>query len=88
MAFKQLYRVFREEDALVDQFVLEISHIILFSMRLAANDNESLGTAQLCAQVLEAMGRVYVFLSCVFKIFLFANRVPVLQNCTLQGSFA
>ncbi len=58
LTVKSLYRVFREEQALVDQFVLELSHALLFSMRLAQHDDTSLGTARLALSVLEALTRI------------------------------
>jgi DNA-dependent protein kinase catalytic subunit len=58
LTVKSLYRVFREEQALVDQFVLELSHSLLFSMRLAQHDDTSLGTARLALSVLEALTRI------------------------------
>jgi len=51
MTFKQLYRVFREEGPLVDQFVLEIADNVLFALRLSAASDDSLGTYALCGQV-------------------------------------
>jgi len=58
LTMRKLYRIFREEEALVDQFVLEITHNMLFSMRLAANDPESIGTEYLGGQVLESFARI------------------------------
>ncbi|EAL66880.2 DNA-dependent protein kinase subunit [Dictyostelium discoideum AX4] len=34
ISFNQLYRIFREEDSLVDQFIFEILHNIFFSLRI------------------------------------------------------
>ncbi|EGC36942.1 DNA-dependent protein kinase subunit [Dictyostelium purpureum] len=40
ISFNELYRVFREEDSLVDQFIFEILHNIFFSLRIG-DDNSS-----------------------------------------------
>jgi DNA-dependent protein kinase catalytic subunit len=58
LTIKKLYRVFREDSDLVDIFVLEILHTMLFSLRLAASDPPSVGTVVLGEQVCDALGRV------------------------------
>lgn len=55
---KKLYRVLREEPALVDQFLLEIISTMLFSLRLASNDSNSLGTVAILEQVCEALAKI------------------------------
>lgn len=59
LTFKQIYRVFREDDNLVDVFALEMLHNNIFSLRLAHND-PSLATAQLGASVIRALAHVVV----------------------------
>jgi DNA-dependent protein kinase catalytic subunit len=58
LTMKKLYRVLREEPTLVDQFLLEIIHTMLFSLRLASNDANSLGTVAILEQVCEALAKI------------------------------
>lgn len=58
LTFKHLYRVFREEEALVDTFALEITCNLFFTLRLSFKDDESLGTTQICKQVIGYMGKI------------------------------
>jgi hypothetical protein len=43
MVFNHIYRLFREEPPLVDEYTLELLYYFMFSMRLAENDHPSLG---------------------------------------------
>jgi DNA-dependent protein kinase catalytic subunit len=52
LTISQLYSIFKEEEGLVDMFVLEILHNCIFSLRLAHNDDSSLGTADKVAHVI------------------------------------
>ena len=58
LTFKQIYRFFREDSALVDVFVLEMLHNNIFSLRLAHDDDPSLATAQLGASVIRSLAHV------------------------------
>lgn len=55
---KKLSKVLREEPALVDEFLLEILDNMLFSLRLASNDANSMGTVSLLEHVCEAFGKI------------------------------
>ncbi|KAJ3289778.1 hypothetical protein HK104_007244 [Borealophlyctis nickersoniae] len=44
LTFNRIYRIFREEQSLVDQFAFEILYNLLFSLKLADNDDPALGT--------------------------------------------
>ncbi|KAG0180275.1 hypothetical protein DFQ29_000972 [Apophysomyces sp. BC1021] len=44
--FNRIYRIFREEDALVDEFTLELLQKLFLSLRLAENDHPSIGTRE------------------------------------------
>ncbi len=52
LTFSQLYAIFREEEALIDLFVLEILHNCVFSLRFAHADDASLGTGDKVAHVI------------------------------------
>lgn len=60
VTMKRLYRVFREDRFLVDEFILEILDTMLTSLQLADNDAESAGTVLVIQQVCEALGRIIV----------------------------
>lgn len=51
---KKLYKVVREDAVLVDQFLLEILHEMIFSLRLASNDPPSIGSVAITEQVWKA----------------------------------
>lgn len=42
--FQKIYKLFREEQSLVDMFVLEILYNMIFSLRLCQNDDPSMST--------------------------------------------
>lgn len=43
LTVNRIYRIFREEESLVDQFTFELMYWILLSLRLANGDHEALG---------------------------------------------
>jgi DNA-dependent protein kinase catalytic subunit len=47
LTFNHIYRLYREEESLVDQFTLELLYWMLFSLRIAHDDHESVGKATL-----------------------------------------
>jgi hypothetical protein len=55
---KILSRVLREEETLVDQFILEICHVLVVSLRLTENDDALLGTERLAMSCIDTLGRV------------------------------
>ncbi|NXA73861.1 PRKDC kinase, partial [Thryothorus ludovicianus] len=58
LAFNSVYREFREENSLVEQFVFEALVVFLESLALAHTDEKSLGTAQQCCDALNHLKRI------------------------------
>ena len=64
LAINNFYRVFREQNALVDQFVLEMTVVCMHSLRYAHFDDPQLGTPQLYGQTIEHLQRMIVARVC------------------------
>lgn len=58
LAFNSIYRLFREESSLVDQFVFEILVIFVESLGLAHSDEPSMGTLQQCSSAIDHLQRI------------------------------
>ncbi|XP_032697086.1 DNA-dependent protein kinase catalytic subunit isoform X2 [Lontra canadensis] len=58
LAFNNIYREFREEESLVEQFVFEALVIYLESLALAHADEKSLGTLQQCCDAIDHLRRI------------------------------
>ncbi|NXL64473.1 PRKDC kinase, partial [Chordeiles acutipennis] len=58
LAFNSIYREFREENSLVEQFVFEALVVFLESLALAHTDEKSLGTAQQCCDTINHLKRI------------------------------
>uniref|UniRef100_A0A6I8P9D2 DNA-dependent protein kinase catalytic subunit n=1 Tax=Ornithorhynchus anatinus TaxID=9258 RepID=A0A6I8P9D2_ORNAN len=58
LAFNNIYREFREEDSLVDQFTFEALVIFLESLALTHADEKSLGTIQQCCDAIDHLKRI------------------------------
>ncbi|XP_061073095.1 DNA-dependent protein kinase catalytic subunit [Conger conger] len=58
LAFNSIYKQFREENALVDQFVFEVLGIFVESLSLAHTDEKSLGTLQQCGEAIDHLKRI------------------------------
>ncbi|KAM8881271.1 DNA-dependent protein kinase catalytic subunit [Synchiropus picturatus] len=58
LAFNSIYRLFREESSLVDQFVFEVLVIFVESLALAHSDERSMGTLQQCCSTIEHLKRI------------------------------
>ncbi|XP_045311337.1 DNA-dependent protein kinase catalytic subunit isoform X1 [Leopardus geoffroyi] len=58
LAFNNIYREFREEESLVEQFVFEALVIYLESLALAHTDEKSLGTIQQCCDAIDHLRRI------------------------------
>ncbi|KAG8570891.1 hypothetical protein GDO81_011464 [Engystomops pustulosus] len=58
LAFNNVYREFREEDALVQQFVFEILVVYMQSLALSHGDERSLGTIQQCSDAIDHLKRI------------------------------
>ncbi|KAF7728428.1 hypothetical protein EC973_006106 [Apophysomyces ossiformis] len=70
--FNRLYRIFREEATLVDEFTLELLHKLFLSLRLAENDHPSMGTRE---QTNAAISHVKRILRVKLQTFLTESRV-------------
>ncbi|ELU11183.1 hypothetical protein CAPTEDRAFT_224273 [Capitella teleta] len=60
LMFNSIYSVFREEDALVDQFSLQILSVLVNSLALAHRDDKSLGTQEQCKSALLHVERILI----------------------------
>ncbi|KAM5298283.1 DNA-dependent protein kinase catalytic subunit [Ctenodactylus gundi] len=58
LAFNNIYREFREEESLVEQFVFEALVIYMESLALAHADEKSLGTVQQCCDAIDHLTRI------------------------------
>ncbi|KAL2085629.1 hypothetical protein ACEWY4_018949 [Coilia grayii] len=58
LAFNSIYRQFREENSLVEQFVFEVLVVFVESLALAHADEKSMGTVQQCSSALEHLKRI------------------------------
>ncbi|GAB5585937.1 hypothetical protein Unana1_00837 [Umbelopsis nana] len=58
LTFNRIYRMFREEESLVDQFTLEILYWMLFSLKLAHDDHESVGTQEQAIHAISHIQRI------------------------------
>uniref|UniRef100_A0A8C7C032 DNA-dependent protein kinase catalytic subunit n=1 Tax=Neovison vison TaxID=452646 RepID=A0A8C7C032_NEOVI len=58
LAFNNIYRDFREEESLVEQFVFEALVTYLESLAIAHADEKSLGTLQQCCDAIDHLRRI------------------------------
>ncbi|KAM3860678.1 DNA-dependent protein kinase catalytic subunit [Diretmus argenteus] len=58
LAFNSIYRQFREENSLVEQFVFEVLVVFLESLALAHSDERSVGTLQQCGSAIDHVKRI------------------------------
>uniref|UniRef100_A0A2K6UMZ3 DNA-dependent protein kinase catalytic subunit n=1 Tax=Saimiri boliviensis boliviensis TaxID=39432 RepID=A0A2K6UMZ3_SAIBB len=58
LAFNNIYREFREEESLVEQFVFEALVIYMESLALAHADEKCLGTIQQCCDAIDHLCRI------------------------------
>ncbi|XP_042616499.1 DNA-dependent protein kinase catalytic subunit-like isoform X2 [Cyprinus carpio] len=58
LAFNSMYKQFREESSLVEQFVFEVLVVFVESLALAHFDEKSLGTVQQCCSSLDHLKRI------------------------------
>ncbi|XP_061568965.1 DNA-dependent protein kinase catalytic subunit [Cololabis saira] len=58
LAFNSIYRQFREENSLVEQFVFEVLVIFVESLALAHSDERSMGTLQQCCSAIDHLKRI------------------------------
>uniref|UniRef100_A0A8D3CWJ1 DNA-dependent protein kinase catalytic subunit n=1 Tax=Scophthalmus maximus TaxID=52904 RepID=A0A8D3CWJ1_SCOMX len=58
LAFNSIYRHFREENSLVEQFTFEVLVIFVESLALAHSDERSMGTLQQCRSAIDHLKRI------------------------------
>ncbi|XP_037613149.1 DNA-dependent protein kinase catalytic subunit isoform X1 [Sebastes umbrosus] len=58
LAFNSIYRQFREERSLVEQFIFEVLVIFVESLSLAHSDERSMGTLQQCCSAIDHLKRI------------------------------
>ncbi|XP_054451411.1 DNA-dependent protein kinase catalytic subunit [Pteronotus mesoamericanus] len=58
LAFNNIYREFREEESLVEQFVFEALVTYMESLALAHTDEKALGTVQQCCDAIDHIRRI------------------------------
>ncbi|KAM3592965.1 uncharacterized protein V6R79_002700 [Siganus canaliculatus] len=58
LAFNSIYRLFREESSLVEQFVFEVLVVFVESLALAHSDEQSMGTLQQCSSAIDHLKRI------------------------------
>ncbi|KAI9491166.1 hypothetical protein BDB00DRAFT_874560 [Zychaea mexicana] len=56
--FNRIYRTFREEDALVNEFTLELLYWIFFSLKLAEEDHPLIGTLDQAKEAITHIKRI------------------------------
>ncbi|KAM4688942.1 DNA-dependent protein kinase catalytic subunit [Discoglossus pictus] len=60
LAFNNIYREFREESALVDNFVFEVLVVYTECLALSHADEKSLGTIQQCSDAIDHLKRIII----------------------------
>ena len=68
LAINNCYRVFREQNTLVDQFVLEMVVVFMTSLRFAHSDDPQLGTHTICGHAIDHLQRMIVTRVCFISI--------------------
>ena len=72
LVFNRIYRLFREESVLVNEYTLEILGQLFFSLKLSDSDHPSVGTHD---QIIEAISHVKRILREKTSIFLENNPI-------------
>ncbi|KAJ3611495.1 hypothetical protein NHX12_021510 [Muraenolepis orangiensis] len=76
MAFNSIYRQFREENALVEQFVFEVLVVFVESLALAHSDDRSVGTLQQCGSAIDHLKRIFQYKAAALNQHNANRRVP------------
>ncbi|XP_064478548.1 DNA-dependent protein kinase catalytic subunit-like [Ornithodoros turicata] len=58
LAFNNIYTIIREEESIVDIYILEVLFHFVNSLKLAHADEKSLGTQELCCRALDIILRI------------------------------
>lgn len=67
LIFNRIYRIFREEQTLVDEFTLELLYWLFFSLRLAEDDHPSIGTREQAKEAISHVKRILHVRASVFQ---------------------
>lgn len=82
----RIYRVFREESALVNQFTMELLYWMLFSLKFAEADPPGLGTRQQTCTAISHLQRIIQVKATLFlKVSSERRRFPGVEEATLEG---
>ncbi|XP_077480903.1 DNA-dependent protein kinase catalytic subunit [Stigmatopora argus] len=76
LTFNSIYRQFREEDSLVQQFIFEVLVIFVESLALAHTDERSMGTQQQCNFALDHLKRIIKYKAPVLNQHSAKRRIP------------
>ncbi|KAF9401271.1 hypothetical protein BGX21_002182 [Mortierella sp. AD011] len=83
----RIYRVFREESTLVNQFTMELLYWMLFSLKLAEGDHVGLGTRQQACLAITHLQRIIQVKAAVFiKDSKDRRRLPGVEDATLESA--
>ncbi|KAF9116341.1 hypothetical protein BGX27_003334 [Mortierella sp. AM989] len=82
----RIYRVFREESTLVNQFTMELLYWMLFSLKLAEGDHVGLGTRQQACLAITHLQRIIQVKAAIFiRDSKERRRLPGLEDATLES---
>nr|XP_061809878.1 DNA-dependent protein kinase catalytic subunit-like [Nerophis lumbriciformis] len=76
LTFNSIYRQFREENSLVEQFIFEILVIFVESLALAHTDERSMGTQQQCSSAIDHLKRIIKYKAPVLNQHSAKRRIP------------
>ncbi|CAG8447301.1 28743_t:CDS:10, partial [Dentiscutata erythropus] len=66
LAVNHIYRVYREEESLIDQFTFELLYWILFNLRLSDQDQDAIGTRQQAIAAIRHLKKIITVKSNLF----------------------
>ncbi|RGB41839.1 hypothetical protein C1646_738849 [Rhizophagus diaphanus] len=66
LAINKIYRIFREEEYLVDQFTFELLYWMLVNLRLSDNDQSATGTRQQAISAIRHLKKIIIVKSNLF----------------------
>ncbi|CAG8447868.1 11173_t:CDS:10, partial [Dentiscutata heterogama] len=66
LAVNHIYRVYREEESLIDQFTFELLYWILFNLRLSDQDQDAIGTRQQAIAAIRHLKKIITVKSDLF----------------------
>ncbi|CAO3615261.1 unnamed protein product [Cunninghamella echinulata] len=66
LIFNRIYRLYREENILVDEFTLELLYHFMLGLRLAEDDHPSIGTQQQVKESISHLKRIFRVKSSIF----------------------